>query len=73
MYIIVNFVDDTFWTGTDWRKRSVNALKIPSKSDAMAIWRSLSVDDTRDVWLIKDYGRDSEKTIATTHYGVLHP
>ena len=73
MFVVVCFSDDpvTFWTGTAWQKGFANALKIASKSDAVALWRSLAVDTKRDVWLVKDWGNFNEKTIATTEYGLL--
>ena len=73
MYSIVCFSDDpvTFWTGTAWRKGAANALKIASKSDGIAVWRSLAVDKCRDVWLVKDWGAISEETIATSEDGLF--
>ena len=75
MHIIVSFSDDpvTFWDGSGWQRGSANALKMTSKPAALAAWQVLIADTSRDVWLVKDWGKMSERTIATREYGILHP
>lgn len=74
MFTIVNFGRDTvaFWNGTAWVASLRDALSIASKREALALWRAVSgTHGANSVWCVKDWGKISERTVATTEDGIF--
>ena len=63
-----------FWTGIGWTtdRRAALLLDKSAQHRALTEWRRQMADDpARDVWLVLDWGRDSERTFATRDDGVI--
>lgn len=74
MYAIVNFGRDevSFWNGSTWVATFRDALLIASKREALALWRTVSgAQCANSVWCVKDWGKISERTVATTEDGIF--